>query len=208
MQKSIRIKPEFTVESHSIRLSSGQERTFERRKWYETSDAELIKACEETRIQFENPKSPLLFDVLSPEEAAALHRAENEAVEPSATPDDPISLDGRRRPKKPAGGPDAKAVEQAIGQFRAEIESAGRGLERFVGEAKAALDEAKAIAAQAKTDLEAARTSAAESKAALDEAKAIAAQLLGPTEPAPTPPPAEGEKAGDESKPQGGKKKS
>lgn len=89
--KLIRIRPEETRVTHSIRLSSGRIQKFERGKWYETSDPELIAICAETRSTFGNPLSTLLFDVKDRDAAMATHRDETAAkAPPPPTPEQPV----------------------------------------------------------------------------------------------------------------------
>ena len=113
MPMLIRIRPEETRVSHSIRLSSGRIQKFERGKWYEVADPELIKICAETRSTFGNPNSSLLFDVKSKLEAAAVHREETAAKTPPApTPEKPIvipSSDGGAVPSASGGDDGAGA---------------------------------------------------------------------------------------------------
>lgn len=89
----IRIRPEETRVSHSIRLSSGRIQKLERGKWYETSDPELIAICSETRSTFGNPNSTLLFDVKEKQVAVAIHQEETAAkAPPPPTPEQPVVI--------------------------------------------------------------------------------------------------------------------
>lgn len=110
----IRIRPEETRVSHSIRLSSGRIQKFERGKWYEVADPELIRICAETRSTFGNPNSSLLFDVKNKAEAAAVHREEIAAkAPPPATPEAPVVVTTGAEEPLPAGddGGDEKKAE-------------------------------------------------------------------------------------------------
>jgi hypothetical protein len=156
--KFIRIKPEEPRGSHTMQVGD-RSVTFLKGKWYEVKDPAVIAKCERTRTTFENPRSPLLFQIVDRIVAEELHKEETEKVDPTGDPADPIRIE---RAELEASKAEVHRLGNLADSKLAEAQAERAEAERMLAEAHALKEEAERLKAEAEAAKQAAEAPAAE----------------------------------------------